>query len=70
MKKTNKPEIGKLTVIKPRRRRSQEPRPEVGIVEEVIGAIHGAIEAGKTAHRIVLEAGQRVHRVINKIRGK
>ena len=68
--KKNKPEIGKLTVIKPRRRRSQEPRPEVGIVEEAIGAIHGAIEAGKTAHRIVLEAGQRVYRVINKIRGK
>jgi len=70
MKKT-KVIDGKLTVIKPKpRRRSQEPRHEVGIIEEAIGAIYGAIEAGKTAHRIVLEAGQRVHRVINKIRGK
>ena len=70
MKKTNKPEIGKLTVIRKPRRRAQDDRHEPGIVEEAIGAIHGAIEAGKTAHRIVLEAGQRVHRVIKKIRGK
>lgn len=33
----SKPKIGKLTVIPPRkgRRRAQEPRPDVGIIEEV-----------------------------------
>ena len=62
MKKTNKPEIGKLTVIKPRRKAKQtheEPRPDLGIIHEAIGAAQGLIEAGRRAHA-----------VYQKIRGK
>lgn len=62
MKKTNKPEIGKLTVIRPRRKAKREPqdaRPDLGIIEEAIGAAQGLIEAGRRAHA-----------VYQKIRGK
>ena len=59
MKKTNKPEIGKLTVIRKPRKRAQDDRQSVGIIEEAIGAVNGAIAAGK-----------RLHAVIRKIRGK
>ena len=59
MKKTNKPEIGKLTVIRKPRKRAQDARPDLGIIEEAIGAAQGLIEAGRRAHA-----------VYQKIRGK
>ena len=63
MKNTKKVIDGKLTVIKPTkrkaRREAQEPCGEPGIIEEAIGAIHGIVEAGKRAHA-----------VYRKIRGK
>lgn len=48
------PKIGKLTVIPPRkgRRRAQEPRHDVGIIEEAIGAAHAVIAAGKRAYGV------------------
>lgn len=55
------PKLGTMTVIPPQkgRRKREDDRQGVGIIEEAIGAVQGG-----------LAAARRIHEVYRKIRGK